>query len=335
MIANGEMLYPSVQPTTSRLGWPERWDHVLARVGVRRMQHRVAPGLYALGAPGPDAPVFVSANYTLSFDALREALPGVDGYILVIDTQGVNVWCAAGEGTFGTDELVARVQATGLKDVVRTRTLILPQLGAPGVSAQEVHQRSGFAVAYGPVRARDLPAYLRTRQATPAMRRVGFPLRDRLTVALVDLTPALLPMLIAAVVLFFLGGAWLAGAAVAATLGGVLVFPALLPWLPTKDFSSKGLILGLVLALPFALGFALVQPRLGVPLQAVRFSAVELVFAPVTAFLALLFTGSTTFTSRSGVKREMAYYIPRMAWMFGIGLVLMLAGSLLKGLGGL
>jgi hypothetical protein len=286
-----------------------------------------------LGAPQPDAPVFVSANYTLSFDVLREALAGVDGYILVIDTQGVNVWCAAGEGTFGTDELVARVQSSGLKDVVRTRTLILPQLGAPGVSAQEVHKRSGFAVEYGPVRARDLPAYLHTHQATPAMRRVEFPLRDRLTVALVDLTPALLPMLIAAVLLFFVGGIWLAGAAVAATLGGVLIFPALLPWLPTHDFSTKGLSLGFLLALPFALGFVLGHPQLSALVQGARFAAVLLVFAPVTALLALLFTGSTTFTSRSGVKREMARYIPLMAWIFGAGLVLMLAAILLKGMG--
>ena len=92
------------------------------------------PGLYALGAPAPDSPVFVSANYTLSFDALRSALRGIDGYLLVLDTKGINVWCAAGKGTFGTDELVARIEATRLAEVVRHRRLILPQLGAPGVA---------------------------------------------------------------------------------------------------------------------------------------------------------------------------------------------------------
>ena len=83
-------------------------DHLAARFRIRRGKHRVTPGLYALGSPTPESPVFVSANYTLSFDALRSSLAGVDGYILVLDTHGINVWCAAGKGTFGTDELVNR-----------------------------------------------------------------------------------------------------------------------------------------------------------------------------------------------------------------------------------
>src|SRR3990170_3965571 len=101
-----------------------------------------APGLYGLGNPTPDSPAFITANYTLSFDALRSALAGRDGYILVLDTEGINVWCAAGKGTFGTDELVGRVESTGLGVVVRHRRLILPQLGAPGVAAHEVARRS-------------------------------------------------------------------------------------------------------------------------------------------------------------------------------------------------
>ena len=92
------------------------------------MGHRVEPGLYSLGNPMPESPVFVTANYTFSFDALRSSLKGIDGYILVLDTQGVNVWCAAGKGTFGTDELVFRITATRLHEVVKHRVVILPQL---------------------------------------------------------------------------------------------------------------------------------------------------------------------------------------------------------------
>ena len=104
-----------IRPVRSRLTFADYLDHFLARVGVNRMQHRVTPGLYALGAPASEAPIFVTANYTLSFDALRSALDGIDGYILVLDTQGVNVWCAAGEGTFNTNELVNRIAASQLK----------------------------------------------------------------------------------------------------------------------------------------------------------------------------------------------------------------------------
>jgi hypothetical protein len=109
MAGHPEGLQP-IRPTTSHLTAANRWDHFLARWGVKRIGHRVEPGLYALGNPTPDASLFVTANYTLSFDALRSALKETDAYILVLDTQGINVWCAAGEGAFGTDELVHRIE---------------------------------------------------------------------------------------------------------------------------------------------------------------------------------------------------------------------------------
>ena len=75
------------------------------RWGIGRMNYRVDPGLYSLGNPDALSPVLVSANYKMSFDRLRESLPGRNAWILVLDTDGVNVWCAAGKGTFGTEEL--------------------------------------------------------------------------------------------------------------------------------------------------------------------------------------------------------------------------------------
>ena len=309
---------PDLMRTSSALTFADHWDHFLARWGYRRGDHRVAPGLYALGQPTSESPVFVTANYTLSFDALRSALTGVDGYILVLDTQGVNVWCAAGKGAFGTEEIVRRIEAVRLADVVAHRTLILPQLGAPGVAAHEVKQRTGFKVEYGPVRAADLPEYLKTHQATPEMRQVRFPLRDRLVLIPVELIQVLRPTALAALVLTVLFGPLMAAGAAAAVLAGAALFPILLPWLPTEEFSSKGFILGGLIALPFALvsrrrdegrGWSLVY-LLGLP--------------PVTAFLALNFTGATPFTSKTGVKREMFRYIRVMAGMFGVGVLLAL-----------
>jgi hypothetical protein len=311
-----------VQPTTSRLAWADHWDHILARWAVNRGGHRVVPGLYALGQPTPDAPVFVTANYTLSFDALRSALGGIDGYILVLDTQGINVWCAAGKGTFGTDEVVRRVEAARLGEVVRHRVLIVPQLGAPGVAAPEVKRRTGFKVEYGPVRAADLPAYLKTRQATPAMRRVRFTLRDRLTLIPVELMAVILPTLIAAVAFYFVGGLVSALAVVATALAGTVLFPGLLPWLPTHNFSTKGFILGFLVALPFALTVFIRHPEWAWWRQVGQALEFLLAMPAVTAFVALNFTGSTTFTSRTGVRREMFAYIPAMAWTFGAGILL-------------
>jgi uncharacterized membrane protein YphA (DoxX/SURF4 family) len=101
-----------------------------------------------------------------------------------------------------------------------------------------------------------------------------------------------------------------------------VLFPILLPWIPTHNFSTKGFLLGVLAAIPFAASPFLQHldwscyHRLG---QALEFL---LAMPAVTAYIALNFTGSTTFTSRSGVKREMFAYIPAMAWTFGAGLLL-------------
>jgi CO dehydrogenase/acetyl-CoA synthase gamma subunit (corrinoid Fe-S protein) len=187
-----------IRQTTSAITVANRLDHALARWGVNRDGRRVEPGLYALGHPNADSPVFVTANYRPSFDSLRSALPGIDCYIMSLDTKGINVWCAAGKGTFGTAELLHRIGDTGLAGVVNHRVLILPQLAAPGVSAHEVERNTGFKVEYGPVRSADLKTYLKTHKATPEMRRVRFTLRDRLILVPMELVQTFVPMLAAA-----------------------------------------------------------------------------------------------------------------------------------------
>jgi len=316
---------PRILPTTSRLTIADRWDHILARLAWKRNAHRVEPGLYALGNPTPETPVFVTANYTLSFDALRSALMGMDAYLLVLDTQGVNVWCAAGKSTFGTDEIVNRVFTTGLKNLVSHRKLILPQLGAPGVAAHEVKKRTGFLVEYGPVRAADLPRYMKTHKATSDMRRVCFGLRDRLVLIPVDIVQMLLWITLAALVFYLLGGWFSALTALTVFMAGLVLFPILLPWIPTDDFSMKGLILGVLVALPFAIFACLGNPDAHWWRQILLALQYLLILPATVAFITLNFTGSSTFTSRTGVRKEIFTYVPVMAWMGGIGLASTLA----------
>lgn len=322
---------PRVHPTTNHLTLSDHWDHLLARIGINRSGHRVEPGLHSLGSPTPDSPVFVTANYTLSFDALRSSLDDwMNCYILVLDTKGINVWCAAGKGTFGTAELVNRIHMTGLAEKVNHRVLIVPQLGATGVAAHEVKKLTGFRVEYGPVRAADLPEYLETHRATPEMRRVRFNMIDRLILFPVDLVKLLPYLLVISVILYFASGPLAAAGAAAAMLGGIVLFPLLLPFIPTKDFSSKGLIIGGFIALPFALA----AYRYGMePTPCIHISralAPILVMPPVTAFISLNFTGSTTFTSVTGVRKEISTYTRIMAWMFASGTATLIILTILR-----
>jgi hypothetical protein len=207
----------------------------------------------------------------MSFDELRRSLPGRDAWILVLDTDGINVWCAAGKGTFGTDELVGRIEATGLKKIIHHRKLILPQLAGPGVSAHRVKQLSGFTVQYGPIRAQDLPAYLESGlKATPEMRRKTFTLMERVVLIPVELIEALKPTLLIVPALFLLGGLGSRGgfwsgalhdgvfavlAFLSALIAGAVLNPILLPYLPGRAFSTKGFFIGtLTLSLFFLCG---------------------------------------------------------------------------------
>lgn len=313
-----------------------RWR---VRLGFRRSDYRVDPGLYAVGAPDPSSPVLVTANYKLSFDALRSSLRGIDAWLLVLDTKGVNVWCAAGRGTFGTDELVERIEAVDLADVVGHRTVVLPQLGAPGVAAHEVRARSGFRAVYGPVRASDLPAFLATgMRATADMRRVTFTTRERLVVTGVEIVralrialPAGLSLMLGVAALGWAGvlnpswGWALALAPIAAALvAGLVVVPALLPWIPGRAFSSKGAIVGALVA-----GAALV-PLAG-SMSRPMIGAVFLAGTTLTSYLAMNFTGSTTFTSASGVEKEMRRALPLQlaGLVVAAALVVVRAGGLL------
>ena len=317
----------SIKETTSQITLANRWDHILARWAINRNGHRVDPGIYALGNPDPDSPVFVTGNYTLSFDALRAELEGVDSYILVLDTKGINVWCAAGKGTFGTDELVHRIDVTQLKDIVKHRDLILPQLGASGIAAHEVRKRSKFKVTYGPVRASDLPEYLERGETTLDMRRVHFPLRDRITLIPVELVFVLLPLLILGFGLRHFG-------AIAAILAGVVLFPILMPWIPTSNFSTKGYFLGGLVALPFVLTAFLGNSGEALWLRGAWALTFALLMPPITAYLSLNFTGSTTSTSRTGVRTEISTYAPGMAWLLEIGVLLKIILVLVRILGG-
>jgi len=326
---------------TTDLDLADRVGSMKARWTWGRMKYRVAPGLYAVGNATSGSPVFVSANYKMSFDRLRRELGSIDSWIMVIDTRGINVWCAAGKGTFGTDEIAARVQLVRLKEIVSHRRLILPQLGAPGVAAHEVRKRCGFKVVYGPVRAEDISAYLEAgRKTTPSMRLANFGLRDRSVLVPTELVLAFkyaLPIAFLFVALSSLGTGILSmdrltsygllnGVLVLLTAASGAILPAiLLPWLPGRPFSLKGLWVGLIVAMGIA-GAAIGSPDLFEN----YFSAGSwLLIAPaVISYLSMNFTGSSTYTSLSGVMKEMRLALPLQIGAVVLGLGLWVTGLL-------
>lgn len=243
-------------------------------------------------------------------------LGGHSLWILVIDTRGINVWCAAGKKTFSTEEIVYQVNRCNLSDIVNHRKLIIPQLGAPGVSASRLKKGCGFGGVFGPVRATDIPRFL-SGETDENMRSVTFTLKERVVLIPVELVlfwKNLLYILLTAALLActaFVIGTKTAAAATAAfyfsltLLGigsGAVLFPLFLPLLPFTQFWIKGALVGSIISLLFLL----TQTTYSLSTLAAGF----LWCTTLSSFMAMNFTGSTPYTSLSGVEKEVKTAIP-------------------------
>lgn len=283
-----------------------------------------------MGNPGQDSAVLVTANYKLSFDTLRKELTFLDAWILVVDTRGINVWCAAGKALFGTREVVRCVNHSLLKKLVQHNQLILPQLAATGVSAHQVKKESGFAVLWGPVRAKDIQGFIANgRKVDGSMRQVTFSMGERIVLIPVELSQLPKPTMWLLPAIFLLSGigtgffslsdAFSRGLMVltayaAGILGGAVAAPVLLPWIPLRAFALKGMLTGIAAGLAVA---AIFHGRI-IWAEALALLLITIV---ISSYLAMNFTGSTPFTSPSGVEKEMRRAIPLQAAAALIALV--------------
>ena len=334
-ISTSDITIPLV---STSLSFKDFMGAVMVRWGINRDNYRVTPGLYAVGTPGQESDVFVTANYKLSFDALRKNLAGVNGWILVLDTKGVNVWCAAGKGTFGTKELVNRIKLVLLEKVVNHKRLILPQLGATGVAAHNVKEETGFNVHYGPVRASDIKKFISDGyRADKEMRRVTFGFKDRIKLIPNDFMYGKFYLIGAIVIFFIISGlsskgisyrnfAGEGGPAILnvffAYISGIVITPMFLPYIPGRRFSLKGFYAGTLI-------FMLLMLLKSAGDNVFEMLSWFLIITAISSFLAMNFTGSSTYTSLSGVKKEMKISVPLQIGFALIGVILQVVGKLI------
>lgn len=321
---------------SSDLNYRDRLGAVMVRWNINRNRYRVSPGLYGSGNPGPESDVFVTANYKLSFDNLRKNLAGQDSWILVLDTKGINVWCAAGKGTFGTEELVKKIQFCQLEKIVNHKRLIVPQLGATGIAAHKVKDKTGFNVIFGPVRAKDIKTFVgKGYRKDVSMSTVTFDFRDRIKLVPNDFIYGKFYLLGAVALMLLLniinrngikfdmpGSEKIFLNVFLAYLGGIVVTPLLLPYVPSRAFALKGFYIGSII---FAC--LLLSELAGVNI----FQKLSwfLIITTISSYMAMNFTGSTTFTSLSGVQKEMKIAVPLQISCAVAGIILFIISKLI------
>jgi len=313
---------PRFTRVTSEWKAADRWRAVRCRLGMHRSPHRVEPGLYCIGRPGPESPVLATANYTLTFDIVRRDLGGLVCWILVLDTGGLNVACGAYTGRFATDELITRVQKTRLQEAVSRRVLILPRLGAEAVSAEEVSRRTGFDILCGPLRSEDLSTYItQGARATPEMSAARFSLRDRLSLCLGEMARSLLLFPVfafGALIAAGLGpdgvslqrawiGVWpLFALGLGSICAGSFLVPAALPLIPFRPFWVKGWLAGAAVTAALLHGAGLARG-----MDPLYLAACWLFFPAASAALGLRFAGAAPPGVHPGPRQEIRY-----AWPF-------------------
>jgi len=324
-------------PTVStKLDFSDRMGAVRMRMGFGRDHYSVKPGLYRIGTPDSNSDVLVSANYKLSFDMLRKCLEGLNLWIMVVDTNGVNVWCAAGKGSFGTERVVKSIKDHSLEHIVNHRRIILPQLCAPGVAAYLVKEQTGFRAIFGPALAKDIKAFLAAGyKATPEMRKMTFPMKERAKLIPNDFMYYNYKLLAILTGLFFIAGLDKSGFlfdkmlstgifpvlnVIAAYVAGIVFGPLFLTWIPFRAFALKGMFWGALSTIVLNLIFSVS------PFESI---ALGLMNVSIASFMCMNFTGSSTFTSLSGVQKEMKWAVPLQIGLIATGIILFIVSKLI------
>ena len=151
----------------------------------RHIDFPTKPRLIKIGNPNKDSLVILSGNYFYTVNRLCSILKGFDCFLLVARSSGSNVWCAAGMGEFTEHDIIDIVNFTGIKELAKSRTIIMPPAAAVGINVKRVKEDTGFSIQWAPYHYTHLPNYLRNDcKKESYMYKMPFPIRDRIEMAL-------------------------------------------------------------------------------------------------------------------------------------------------------
>jgi len=150
----------------------------------------IEPGLYKVGNPTEDSPIVVTANYEYTYIKVMRDLKGLDAWVVCVDSNGINVWCAARGNDFGNKQLIEAVNATGIDKILKSKRLILPQLSAGGVSIPQLPKSFPFKIVFGPVWSKDLKKFIQEKptKKPDSMKLAKFTLSHRIRAGITHTT---------------------------------------------------------------------------------------------------------------------------------------------------
>ena len=125
---------------------------------------QVQPGIYEINNPGPDDPLMVTTNFSITYFAVANEVEssGLPGWLLVADAEGMSVLTAWAAGKFDAERIAKSVKTTSAADKLNHQRLVIP--GHVAVLMGELEEElPGWEINVGPREAVDLPNYLKTQ----------------------------------------------------------------------------------------------------------------------------------------------------------------------------
>ena len=120
-------------------------------------------GVYPINDPGPEAPVLVTCNFSLTYFIISGEIESsrVPAWLFVKDTEGLSVLTSWAAGKFAGDDIGMAIKKSGVGEKLQKRDVIIPGLAAVISGDLEEELGSDWNVKIGPREGGIIPAYLR------------------------------------------------------------------------------------------------------------------------------------------------------------------------------
>ena len=326
---------------------PKKFKGIISQLRIYRCIYTgqvdlvpIDPGLYKSGNPDKKSHIIVTANYEFTFIKVMRDLKGLDAWVLCVDSNGINVWCAARGNDFGNNQLIEAVEATGLTEITERKTLILPQLSAGGVATPELQKKSKkfpYRVVFGPVWSKDLPEFIKNRPARKPdrMKLAKFTLKHRFRGFITHTTFLLrkiflLPLIALFLISFVLNliglfdKFWWAGELLLWIIGSNFLITFLFPISKfTRRFIYKGIFFGTLNSIALGVLTYFLHNSIIYMLLSVAF------FFWVSFFSTMSLSGYTMATSPSEIQEEYPTFSLINKILLTISLISMVFGIIL------
>jgi hypothetical protein len=276
----------------------------------KKKPYTVIPGLYFTGDKyDKKTPLLVTCNFLSTVILLYRRIRPLNVRLIVVDTKGINVWCSSSGGRFSSQEIINKLNMYDRNILTDSQELeiIIPKLSLSGVKLSEL-RKNKIRPIIGPILAEDLKQYLNYPPYKDCVEdSVQFGIKSRLYTVVPTMIQFFWYAVLMGLVVFVFNTLFKTGfhwQIMPIVMAISFFYPILFPWLPGKRFAVKGISLAIAFSL-----YAIYLYMAKIILLPLMLFYVTFIFG-TSIFLALSYTGNSSVSNYSKVKKEVIHFLP-------------------------